>query len=59
MKDALNFVLDESHSKTKLVEIVSAKKQMVNGINYDITYNLENGQTWNVVVYRTHSRVFQ
>ena len=58
VKEALNFVLNANHSGTKLAEIASVKKQVVSGMNYDITYDLDNGETWNVVVYKALSGEF-
>jgi hypothetical protein len=49
---ALDFALEEIYSKAKLKNVLSAKKQVVKGLNYDLTFSLENGETWNVIVYR-------
>ena len=58
VKEALAFVLNKNHSEAKLMKIVSAKKQVVNGMNYDITYSLANGETYKVVIYKTLSGDF-
>jgi len=53
VEDAVAFALGRMNTPAKLERIVSAKAQVVNGMNYDITFMLENGETWNAVVYRS------
>ena len=53
VKDAVNFVFSQIHNDAKLKSILSAKKQIVNGTNYDLTFELENGEIWNGRVYKT------
>ena len=53
VKDAVNFVFSQIHNDAKLKSILSAKKQIVNGTNYDLTFELENGEIWNGIVYKT------
>ena len=55
IKAALNFVLKTNQTEGNLLNIVSAKKQVVNGMNYDITYTLKDGTTWNTIVYKSLS----
>jgi len=52
VQDAVTFVLGQLKTSSKLDRIISVKKQIVNGVNYDLTFTLENGETWNAVVYR-------
>jgi len=52
VEEALDFVLQQMNTSAKLEEIVSVKTQVVAGINYDIDFKLDNGEVWNVVVYR-------
>ncbi len=52
VKEALDFALQEINSNTSLKEVISAKKQVVKGLNYDLKFALENGEIWNVIVYR-------
>lgn len=52
VETALDFALEEINSKAKLKNVLSTKKQVVKGLNYDLTFSLENGETWNVIVYR-------
>ena len=52
VQDAVTFVLGQLKTASKLDRIISVKKQIVNGVNYDLTFTLENGETWNTVVYR-------
>ena len=53
VEDAVAFVLSRMNTNGKLEEIVSARAQVVNGMNYDITFTLDNGETWNAGVYRS------
>ncbi|GJM64864.1 amidohydrolase family protein [Persicobacter diffluens] len=53
VKDAASFGILESNLDSKLKKIVSSKQQLVNGINYDLTFELENGEIWNGIVYKT------
>lgn len=52
VKEALDFALKEISPVAKLKRLISAKKQVVKGLNYDLTLALEDGATWNVIVYR-------
>ena len=38
--------------KLQANNIVSIKKQVVKGMNYDLTIELENGEIWNAIVYQ-------
>ena len=48
---ALNYVISESDFESPLKTIVSIKTQIVSGKNYDIDFELNNGELWNVIVY--------
>lgn len=52
VREALDFAIEEINPTAKLEKVISAKKQVVKGLNYDLTFSLENGATWNVIVYR-------
>ena len=52
VESALDFVLKQMNTAAKLDKITSAKTQVVAGINYDIDFLLDNGEVWNVVVFR-------
>lgn len=56
--DAVRFVVNQMNTTAKLKRIVSVKKQVVNGMNYDITFELDNNTTWNAKVYRSLSGEF-
>ena len=58
VEEALSYVLSRMNTQAGLERIVSAKAQVVNGMNYDITFRLDDGQTWNAVVYRDLSGDF-
>jgi thiamine biosynthesis lipoprotein ApbE len=49
---ALEFAVSEISPNSGVKEILSAKKQVVKGLNYDLTFLLDNGETWNALVYR-------
>ncbi|NVK48980.1 MAG: amidohydrolase family protein [Cyclobacteriaceae bacterium] len=53
VKDAVNFVFSQINKDAKLKRVLSARKQIVNGTNYDLTFELENGEIWKGVVYKT------
>jgi adenine deaminase len=47
------FVISRMNTRARLEKIISAKAQVVNGMNYDITFSLDNGETWSAGVYRS------
>ena len=53
VKDALAFAMQNETPNLKLKKILSAKSQVVNGINYNITYQLADNEIWNVTVYKS------
>ncbi len=57
-KDAVAFLLSQMNTSGKLKRIVQVKKQIVKGMNYDITFELDNNTIWNAVVYRDLSGEF-
>jgi choloylglycine hydrolase len=57
-EDAVVFVLSRMNTSGKLKRIVQVKKQIVKGMNYDITFELDNNTVWNAVVYRDLSGEF-
>ncbi len=58
VEEAAAFVVSQIAPPVKLKRILSVKKQVVKGLNYDLTFELENGETWNAVVYRDLSGNF-
>ena len=52
VNDALDFALEEIRPNAALKNVISAKKQVVKGLNYDLSFTLESGETWNVIVHR-------
>lgn len=46
VKDAVNFILSRMNNASDLKEILSAKSQVVKGINYELTFSLENNSVW-------------
>ena len=53
VEDAVTFLLGRMNTSAKLESIVGARAQVVNGTNYEVTFKLDNGQTWNAVVHRS------
>lgn len=49
---ALASVLARMNSKAKLKKVLEVRTQVVSGVNYDIEFQLDNGQIWNTRVYR-------
>ncbi|HDM8224370.1 TPA: 2-oxoglutarate dehydrogenase [Vibrio campbellii] len=52
-KEALDFVLGQMNTATKLKEILTVRTQVVNGLNYAIEFEMDNDQVWNTIVYRS------
>lgn len=52
VKNAADFALTEIEASSEMKEILKAKTQIVSGKNYDITFYLQNGEKWNVIVYK-------
>lgn len=52
VKEALDYAMREIKANSSLKKMIHAKKQVVKGLNYDLSFSLENGETWNVIVYR-------
>jgi len=59
VKNAADFALKEIEASSEIKEILSAKTQIVSGKNYDITFSLQNGEKWNVIVYRNVKKEYQ
>lgn len=53
VEDAVAFLLGRMNTSAKLERIVSARAQVVNGTNYDVTFMMDDGQTWNAVIHRS------
>jgi len=53
VEDAVAFLLGRMNTTAKLERIVGARAQVVNGTNYEVTFKLDNGQSWNAVVHRS------
>ncbi|PMI45978.1 2-oxoglutarate dehydrogenase, partial [Vibrio splendidus] len=52
-KQALDVVLGQMNTSTKLKQILSVRTQVVAGLNYAIEFEMDNGEVWNTVVYRS------
>jgi len=54
-EEAVAFVMDQMKTSAKLKEIKSVKKQVVNGLNFDLSFELDNGEVWKAKVHRSLS----
>lgn len=52
-KQALDAVLGQMNTSAELKQILSVRTQVVAGLNYAIEFEMDNGQVWNTVVYRS------
>lgn len=50
--EAANFAVGKINAAAKLKRVVQAKRQIVKGLNFDLTFELENGSLWQALVYR-------
>ena len=57
-QDAVSFVINSMNASSELSRIHSVRKQVVKGMNYNVTFELENGEVWNAIVYRDLSGNF-
>ncbi|MUJ37770.1 cystatin domain-containing protein [Aliivibrio fischeri] len=58
-KEAVEYVLSMMNTSAKLKQILDVKTQVVNGINYAIDFELDDGQVWNTRVYRSLKGQYQ
>ena len=59
LKKAAEYAVGELNPSAKLQAILLAKMQVVSGINYELHITLDNGETWEVVVYRSLKNDYQ
>jgi hypothetical protein len=52
-EQALNAVLGQMNTAAELKQILSVRTQVVAGLNYAIEFEMDNGEVWNTVVYRS------
>lgn len=52
-KQALDVVLGQMNTNAKLKKIVGVRTQVVAGLNYAIEFEMDNGEVWNTIVYRS------
>lgn len=52
-KQALNAVLGQMNTSAELKQILSVRTQVVAGLNYAIEFEMDNGEVWNTIVYRS------
>ncbi|MBR9789661.1 MAG: 2-oxoglutarate dehydrogenase [Vibrionaceae bacterium] len=49
----LDEVLTQMNATTKFKQILSVRSQIVSGINYAIEFEMDNGEIWKAIVYRS------
>ena len=52
-EQALDAVLSQMNTSAKLQQILSVRTQVVAGLNYAIEFEMDNGEVWNTIVYRS------
>ncbi|KXX71122.1 hypothetical protein AVL50_09830 [Flammeovirga sp. SJP92] len=52
VKEAVNFIISTMDKPASLKEIISAKSQVVQGMNYEVIFSLEDNSVWTGKVYR-------
>ena len=52
-EQALDAVLSQMNTSAKLKQILSVRTQVVAGLNYAIEFEMDNGEVWNTIVYRS------
>jgi hypothetical protein len=52
VEHALDYVLKQMNTSAGLEKIITVKTQVVAGLNYSIDFQLDNGEIWNVKVFR-------
>lgn len=52
VKEAIDYAVKEINPTSKLKKVIETRKQIVKGINYELSFSLVNGEIWNVLVYR-------
>lgn len=52
VQEAAEFVVSRMNNASALKEVLSAKKQVVKGFNYELTYSLDNNSVWTAQVHR-------
>lgn len=53
VQEALDLVLSRMNTAAKLERILSVRSQVVNGTNYAIEFQMDNGEVWTTIVYRS------
>ena len=53
VEEVVAFVHGQMNTSAKLERIVGARAQVVSGMNYDVTFMLDNSVTWNAVFHRS------
>lgn len=52
-EQALDAVLGQMNTPAELKQILSVRTQVVAGLNYAIEFEMDNGEVWNTIVYRS------
>ncbi|WP_340479458.1 cystatin domain-containing protein [Vibrio anguillarum] len=52
-KEALKSALAQMESNAQLKDIIDVRSQVVNGVNYAIEFEMDDGSIWNAIIYRS------
>ncbi len=52
VRKAVQLVIKKMDKPAKLKKMLAVHSQIVNGVNYALEYQLENGTIWSAIVYR-------
>ena len=52
VRKAVQLVIKKMDKPAKLKKLLAVHSQIVNGVNYALEYQLENGTIWSAIVYR-------
>ncbi|WP_373415966.1 cystatin domain-containing protein [Vibrio parahaemolyticus] len=51
-QEALDFALNSMVTDARLTKVLSVYSQVVNGVNYAIEFEMDNGEVYHTIVYR-------
>ncbi|MBF4255779.1 2-oxoglutarate dehydrogenase [Vibrio anguillarum] len=52
-KEALKSALAQMENNAQLKDIIDVRSQVVNGVNYAIEFEMDDGSIWNAIIYRS------
>ena len=52
VEEVVAFAIGQLKTPATLQSILDVRAQVVSGMNYDVTYRLDDGEVWNALVYK-------